>query len=67
MKKSPDAKLVKVMSELSRIVLQDILIVYRATAVRFTDLDVSEVDEITILLGEQKNFEDLEVSRHPLL
>jgi hypothetical protein len=66
-KKSPDAKLVKAMSELSRIVLQDILIVYRATAVRFTDLDVSEVNEITILLGEQKNFEDLEVSRHPLL
>ncbi|KAJ6052157.1 hypothetical protein N7499_011539 [Penicillium canescens] len=59
-KKSPDAKLVKAMSELSRVVLQDILIVYRATGVRFTDLDVSEVNEITILLGEQKNFEDLE-------
>jgi tetratricopeptide (TPR) repeat protein len=64
-KKSPDAKLVKAMSELSRIVLQDILIMYRATGVRFTDLDVSEINEITILLGEQKNFEDLEESRHP--
>jgi hypothetical protein len=63
-KKSPDAKLIKAMSELSRVVLQDILIVYRATGVRFTDLDVNEVNEITILLGEQKNFEDLEVSNH---
>jgi hypothetical protein len=63
-KKSPDAKLIKAMSELSRVVLQDILNVYRATGVRFTDLDVNEVNEITILLGEQKNFEDLEVSNH---
>ncbi|KAJ5776103.1 uncharacterized protein N7511_001114 [Penicillium nucicola] len=59
-KKSPDAKLVKAMHELSRVVLQDILIVYRDTSVRFTDLDVSEVNEIAILLGEHRNFEDLE-------
>ncbi|KAJ5105309.1 hypothetical protein NUU61_002656 [Penicillium alfredii] len=60
-KKSPDAKLAKAMSELLRAVLQDILYVYRVTGVRFTDLDVNDVSEVTLLLGEQKNFEDLEL------
>ena len=59
--KAPDAKLRASMLELSKTILQEILYVYRAIGVRFTDMDVIETNELAILLGEQKNFEDLEV------
>lgn len=58
--KAPDTKLQKSMLELSKTILQEILYVNRATGVRFTDMNVNETNELAILLGEQKNFEDLE-------
>ncbi|KAL4895741.1 hypothetical protein BDV59DRAFT_199726 [Aspergillus ambiguus] len=59
-KTSPDLKVQAAMLVLSKSILTDILQVYRSLGVRFTELDVSEVNELAILLGEQRNFDDLE-------
>lgn len=58
-KRPPDAKLQAVMLSLSKSILTHILRVYRSLGVRFTELDVFESNELAVLLGEQRNFEDL--------
>ncbi|GAB1212384.1 hypothetical protein ATERTT37_001522 [Aspergillus terreus] len=60
-KRTPDLKLQAAMLALSKSILTDILQVYRSMGVRFAELDVTESNELAVLLGEQRNFEDLEL------
>ncbi|KAF9884696.1 hypothetical protein FE257_001325 [Aspergillus nanangensis] len=59
-KTTSDERLQAAMLGLSKSILADILQVYRTLGVRFTELEVSESNELALLLGEQRSFENLE-------
>ena len=58
-----ETKVYNSMIELSRIILREALEGSRHVAdFAFTDMDVSQIEELVILLGQHENYEDLEVS-----
>lgn len=65
-KKCPDRKLAETMSIQSKVLLQEIISASRTLGVRFSELPFDEINELVTLLGEQENFEELEVSAIPI-
>lgn len=60
-KKCQDRKLYNTMAAQSKVLLQDIISASRNLGVQFSDLPFSQINDLVTLLGEQENFEDLEV------
>jgi hypothetical protein len=60
--KCSDRELSGKLLELSRTILHEILASYHEKGVSLTDFEDTELNQLAVLLGGQKNFEDLEVS-----
>ena len=63
-KRCKDPKLGQAMLKLSEIILHQALKGCRTFSMVLTDLNINELNDLVSLLGEQRNYEDLEVSGH---
>jgi len=61
--RSEDQKLRSAMFSLSGTILKQILVSARSTKIVLSDIPINQLNEVAGLLGEQRNLEDLEVSR----